>query len=254
MVASLLINEVLGRRAHYVRLTPEGGDKRPPMGIAPPEQECAVASARWICYDCERVFEIVPDMLATIHQEDRSGWVIIEADADPVLRHAYPYDQQLFVLPAQASLRDVFRSAHQAARALQDVLDDTAEFASEVFGVSHGGCCFDDDTRADRELLTGSQIRRFLDSPLGDDLAARIQLRPEYHGLVESDVVLINTAVGGSSRVVEASCRRLETLLSRIEAPAAERGAVFRCDPGNCQDPNRCTFIESLRILCSQAG
>jgi len=31
-----------------------------------------------------------------------------------------------------------------------------------------------------------------LNSPLGEELATRIQFKPDYHGLVESDLVLIN--------------------------------------------------------------
>ena len=234
-----------------MRLTSVNGGKRPPVGIAPPQHGCAVASARWVCYECERIFETLPETLAAIHKEDRRACVLIEADADPVLRHAYPYDQQLFVMPAAAALGSVFRSSTQAARVLQDALDDTAEFAAEVFGVSYGDGYLDDDSRTERELLSGSQIRRFLASPLGNHLATRIQLRPEYHGLFESDMVLINTAGDGASAAVNGCHRRLESLLSRIGAPAANRGAVFHCNPTDRQDPQRCTFVESLRTLCS---
>ena len=245
-----MVEEVLDRKPHYVRLTAVNGGKRPPVGITPPKRGCAVASAQWLCYERDRVFEVLPEMLATVHREDRNGRVVIEADADPVLRHAYPYDHQLFVMPAPRSVSEVFRSSMQAARALQDVLDDTAEFAAEIFGVSHGGAYLDDDTREERDLLSKSDIRRFLGSPLGDQLATRIQLHPQYHGLVESDVVLINTAAGGVPAIVDGCCRRLERLLSRIHAPCAAGRAVFCCDPEDLHDPRRREFIELLRTLC----
>ena len=252
LIAGLIIDEVLDHRPHYLRLTAVNGGKRPAVGIAPPRERCAVASAQWLCYECERVFEVLPEMLAAIHRKERNGRVIIEADADPVLRHAYPYDHQLFVMPAPQSLSEVFRTSVQAARALQDVLDDTAEFAAEIFGVSHGGGYLDDDTRQERDLLSKSDIRRFLGSPLGDQLATRIQLHPEYHGLVESDVVLINTAAGGVPAIVDGCCRRLERLLSRIHAPGTTGRPVFCCDPADPHDPRRREFVELLRTLCRQ--
>lgn len=214
-----------------------------------------MASAHWLCYECERVFEALPEMLASIYRRDRQGRVVIEADADPALRLAYPYDHQVFVMPAPASLESVFRSSNQAARALQDALDDTAEFALEVFGVSQDDGSLDDDTREERELLTRSQIRRFLDSPLGDQLATRLQLQPQYHGLVECDLVVINTTAGGPPQAwdTQIECRRrLESLLARVGAPAAMRGTVFLCDPADQDDPERQDLIRSLRTVCLQ--
>ena len=233
LIAGLIIDEVLDHRPHYLRLTAVNGGKRPAVGIAPPRERCAVASAQWLCYECERVFEVLPEMLAAIHRKERNGRVIIEADAPQ-------------------SLSEVFRTSVQAARALQDVLDDTAEFAAEIFGVSHGGGYLDDDTRQERDLLSKSDIRRFLGSPLGDQLATRIQLHPEYHGLVESDVVLINTAAGGVPAIVDGCCRRLERLLSRIHAPGTTGRPVFCCDPADLHDPRRREFVELLRTLCRQ--
>ena len=254
MVVNLMIDEVLDRAWHYVRLSAVNGGKRPPIGVAPPSQPCAVASAQWLCYEHDRIFEMLPELLAAIHRRDQSGTVVIEADADPVLRHAYPYDRELFVVPAPRSLSDMFRSSVQAARALQDVLDDTAEFAAEVFGLPHGAGTPDDDTRTrmQRRLLSKSEVRRFLDSPLGDQLATQVQLRPEYHALVESDMVLVNTAAGGVSAVVDGCCRRLERLLSRVREPTATPSPIFCCNPADPGDPRRGEFHDSLRTLCSR--
>lgn len=249
LVAALIIDEVVDHEAHYVRLSAANGSKRPPVGVAPPEKSCDVASAQWLCYEHDRVFEMLPEMLAAIHKRDRFGQVIIEADADSVLAHAYPYDQQFFVVPAPRSLDEMFRSSVQAARALQDVLDDTAEFAAEVFGLPHGEGYPDDDTREEHILLSKSEVRVFLDTPLGNQLATRIQLHPAYHGLVESDAVLVNTAAGEGSTVVDGCCRRLERLLSRVQG-AAHR-PIFCCNPADPNDPRRSEFIDSLKSLCA---
>jgi hypothetical protein len=251
VVAGLLIEEVLEGRPHYLRLTAVAGGKQPPVGIMPPKHGCGVASAQWLCYAGDRVFEILAEALAAIHHQNQAGHVVIEADADPVLRHAYPYDRQVFVMRAPRALSDVFRSSVQAARALQDALDDTTEFAAEVFGLPHAAATLDDDTREERDLLSRSQIRWFLDSPLGDELASRIQLRPEYHGLIESDVVLVNVAAGGVlPAVVDGCCQRLERLLSRIQGPTGEGRPIFCCDPTDPQDPRRGEFIDTLKTLC----
>ena len=252
MVVDLLIDKVFAKRPHYVRLSAVDGGKRPPLGMVPPTEQCGVASAQWLCYERDRVFEMLPGLLAAIHQRDRSGHVVIEADADPVLRYAYPYDEQLFVIPAPDSLESVFRSSVQAARALQDVLDDTAEFAVEMFGLAPAPSYPDDDSHHDRKLLTKSEIRRFLDTPLGDQLAHRIQLRPEYHGLVESDVVLVNTAAGGTPAMTDGCCRRLERLLLPFQSDGEDRRALFCCNPANPADPERAKFLDSIRSLCLQ--
>ncbi|MFH0981527.1 MAG: hypothetical protein V2A79_08315 [Planctomycetota bacterium] len=252
LVVGLMIDEALEGGAHYLRLTAVNGTKRPPLGVRPPAERCGVSSAEWLCYEQDHIFELLPEALAAIHRRDRNGRVIIEADADPALRHAYPYDQQLFVMAAPRSLGEVFRSVDQAARALQDVLDDTAEFAAEVFGLSFEDLDLDDETREERDLLSKSQIRQFLASPLGDQLATHTQLRPEYHGLLESDVVLVNTAAGGGPAVAEGCRRRLEQLLLRVQTPTAVRPNIFCCDPTDPEDPRRREFLDSLRILCLQ--
>ncbi|MCP4590427.1 MAG: hypothetical protein GY842_06775 [bacterium] len=249
-VADLLVEEVFDRRPHYVRLSAVNGGKRPPVEVTPPAHSCGVATAQWFCYESERIFELLPTLLAAIHKRDRTGQVIIEADADPALRHAYPYDRQLFVMRAPQAMGDVFRSSIQAARALQDVLDDTAEFAAEVFGVDHGQGYLDDDTREDRDLLSKTQIRMFLDSPLGDQLATRIQLRPEFHGAAESDLILVNTATGTPSTVVGRCCRRLEQMLASVSGSSVADRSVLRCDPQDPSDPGRDDLVETLRTLC----
>ena len=82
----------------------------------------------------------------------------------------------------------------RAAEELRRVLDDTAAFASEIFGLFTNR--EDREPSEPRPELSATQMRGFLYSPLGDELATRIQLLQPYHGLVESDVIVVNTQTG----------------------------------------------------------
>jgi hypothetical protein len=240
------------RPPHYLRLAAISGDKRPPPRDAKPPTRCAVRSASWLDYDKDLIFEVLPEALTRIHKRDRYGSVLIEADADPHLRNAYPYDRRVFVMPAPRSLNEVFRSVNQAAEALRHVLDDTAAFASEIYGMLDGGLALDDTRHGEHErrpTFTARQMRGFLNSPLGDELATRIQFQPAYHGLVESDVVLINTGVGGVSGSVDDCVHRVERLLARLRGPSARKNVVFCCDPMDAKDPLRKKLFQALRAL-----
>lgn len=249
-VIRTMIKEVLDRPPHYVRLAVVDGGVRLPTRKALLREPRGAADAQWLCYDRDRIFELLPETIGAIHKQDRYGRVLIEADSDPVLRHAYPYDQQVFVMPAPRSLSEVFRTPRQAARALQDALDDTAEFAAEVFGLAPGDSSSDDDSGEERALLTQSQIKQFLDSPLGDQLATQIQLQSAYHGLAECDVVLVNAIAGGAPSVLADCKRRLELLLARLRGPKAARQVVFCCDLADRDDPERPAFLKALTAAC----
>ncbi len=254
-VIQTMLDELYTRPPHYLRLAALSGDKRPPpaeRSTPGPPKKCGVGSARWLDYDQDLIFEVLPEALTRIHKRDRYGSVLIEADADPHLRNAYPYDRRVFVMPAPASLTEVFRSVRQAAQALQHVLDDTVAFASEIYGMLDSTLAGEDggdDEHEDRPAFTASQMRGFLNSPLGDELATRIQFQPAYHGLVESDVVLINTGIGGVSPVVDDCVHRIERLLARLRGPSARKNVVFCCDPLDPQDPLRKKFFAALKTL-----
>jgi len=248
-VIQAMLDEPCKRQPHYLRLAAVPGDKRPPPADVKPPGKCAVRSARWLDYDEDLIFEVLPEALTRIHKRDRNGAVLIEADADPHLRNAYPYDQRVFVMPAPRSLNEVFRTVQQAAQALRHVLDDTAAFASEIYGMLDGSPVGDDDEHEERPAFTVSQMRGFLNSPLGDELATRIQFQPAYHGLVESDVVLINTGVGGMSPMVNECVHRIERLLARLRGPSARKSVVFCCDPLDPKDPLRKKLFKTLKML-----
>ncbi len=249
-IIQMMLDELYRQPPHYLRLAALNGDKhRPPPDVAT-ARDCGVRSARWLNYDQDRIFEILPEALTRIHRTDRCGSVLIEADADPNLRHVYPYDHRFFVMRAPESLCEVFRTPAQAAEALRGVLDDTTAFAREIYGMLGDGPPDEPESgREARAAFTPSQMCGFLHSPLGEELATRIQFQPAYHGLVESDAVVINTGVGGTSEVVDDCASRLETLLARLRGAAARKNAIFCCDPQDRKDPLRKKLLKQLLHL-----
>jgi len=192
--------------------------------------------------------------LGKIYGQDRHGLVIIEADADPILRNAYPYDFRLFVMPAPQRMNEVFRSGEEAKKAFHATLNDTATFAREIYGLAEEGDRFDDHASEQRAELTGKQLLGLMNSPLGDELATRILLQPSHHGLLESDILLVNTAVGGTTDVVDRCVRRLENVLTRVRTPTGRTQVLFSCDPADPDDPLRTQLFSRLSDLldCEQ--
>jgi len=237
---------------HYLRLVKTGSDKVAPRPCPEkPAKQCPVASARWLDYHPEQVFAILPEALATIHRSDRYGSVVIEADADPNLRCAYPYDHRVFVMPLPSAIREVFRETDRAAEELRRVLDDTAAFASEIFGLFEREAEDALEPSEERADMTKTQMRGFLYSPLGDELATRIQLQQPYHGLVESDVIVVNTRVGQRGPETDECLRRVERLLSRIRGVSGRQGELFMC--GLCDQDGSIdrTLLKALRPMCT---
>ncbi len=235
---------------HYLRLVKAGSDKSPPKNPVKPGEKCGVASARWIEFDDDSIFSVLPEALAGIHKRDRFGSVVIEADAEPTLRCAYPYDHRVFVMPLPGDVGDVFRDTARAAHELRKVLDDTAAFASEIFGLfSRDG---DDapEPREDRADFTPAQMRGFLYSPLGDELATRIQLQQPYHGLVESDVVVVNTCVGLRGPQSDECLRRIERLMARLGGACNRKSQLLICELGEQNGAADKRLLKALKPLC----
>ncbi len=248
-----MIRQLWRTEPHYIRLVGTGSGKRRPDAGDPPPQQCGVASARWLEYDDEHIFEILPQTLAGIHQKDRYGSVVIEADADPSLRHAYPYDHRVFIMPLPPRIDAVFRQARRAATELQNVLDDTAAFASEIFGLFTECEQEDADPSEVRPDLTDTQLRGFLHSPLGDELATRITLQPPYHGLVESDIIVVNSGVGERGPQTAECLRRIECLLDRVRGLTHRTSELFLCDPQDGDGKVRKSLLKALAPMC-QSG
>ncbi len=192
--------------------------------------------------------ETLPEALTAIHKRDRFGSVVIEADADPTLRHAYPYDHRVFVMPIPSAVHDVFRDPSRAALELQRVLDDTQAFASEIFGLFDDPD--DDEPSEARPELTPATARGFMNSPLGDELATRIQLQPPYHGLIESDVVVVNSKAGEPTPQTVQCLKRIEKLLERVRSACARDAELFLCDPCDRQGDALEKLLAALEPMC----
>lgn len=246
-----MLEQVWRIKPHYLRLTAYSAKAQPKPTIS--EQfKRSVASAQWIAYHPERIFEELPEFLSGIHKAERYGSVVIEADADPDLRCAYPYDHRVFVMPLPHAIQDVFRDPSCAAQELHKVLDDTAAFASEIFGLFA--------PRDDAELseprpdLSATGMRGFLNSPLGDELATRIQLQKPYHGLVESDVIVVNTQAGEHNEETDECLRRIRQLLDRLRSGRTKACELFLCDPANPSDGTCKKLMQALRPMCQRGS
>lgn len=255
---SALIDEVCTHQPHYVRLAATDGSKRPPRLAksaegTPPNgsaQKCGVATATWVSYDPNRVFETLPTALAAVQRRDHRGCVFIEADTDPNLRHAYPYDTQIFTIPSPERVEEVFRSPTEMRMALQSALHDTSAFAGEIFGLCADGDGSSDglgDSQHDHEPdMSDSQIVDLMHSPLGEALASRMQFHPDYHGVLESDAIVMNTGVGGMSVAVDEVVRRIEQLARQAVRDPERRSIVFCCDLCDREDPRRQKLMAHL--------
>jgi hypothetical protein len=201
-------------------------------------------------YDDEQIFAVLPEALAAIHKGDRYGSVVVEADADPTLRCAYPYDHRVFVMPLPSNVTDVFRDNAHAAHELQRVLDDTAAFASEIFGLFRREADDMGDPSEERSDLTPMQMRGFLYSPLGDELATRIQLQTPYHGLVESDIIVVNERAGPRTPDSEECLRRVARLLARLHGAGSRRSEMFVCPLGEQEGTLDRQLLKALKPMC----
>ena len=244
---------------HYLRLVPVNGEG-PRLTLLGDLKSAGLASWKRVNYDAEHIFEFLPDCMTEIAEMKSSGTVLIEADADPNLRYAYPYDHRIFVMPAPSSVDEVFRTPTEAANALKEVMADTAAFASEIFGLfdpdaedSEGVSCERMQGRRgraeERVEITATQMRRFMNSPLGAEIASRIQLQPAYHSLMESDVVLVNMAVGGMTDVVDLCIRQLQMLIARMSDGRLSRPVLFNCDPLDAADPLQFQLLRRLAAI-----
>lgn len=270
----LLAEWVLDRPAHYLRLQP-AADGYTNLIVRKDQNIAESGSASWasihaVTYTSDRLFETIPDSLRAVRKLDRSGIAVVEADADPALRHAFPYDFRLFVMSAPVDMHMVFRAPDAAAAALQQVLQDTAAFASEIFGLFEDEALSDDvgikhsrsssvkrggEPSIEKLEIGESQIRHFLGSPLGAEIASRIQLQPDYHALVEADVVIVNMNRHNHERreVLDECVARLQKLLTRIRQDARRQSVLYWGDL--CEDDNsRRKLIERIRSLLDMKG
>jgi len=250
-LSRLMITRLYKQKPHYIRLVDHlEGKKAPSVELQEPAPNYGVETASWLDFDPERIIEVLSDTLTAIHKRDRFGTVLIEADADAALRCAYPYDHRIFVMPVPSMIEVVFRDTQRAAIELQRVLDDTAMFASEIFGLFSSDSINEVDPSEERADLSDSQMRQFLYSPLGDELATRIQLQPAYHGLVESDVVIVNSGVGVRGPKTKECLRRISHLLERTRGQTNRQHDLFKYNLSDKESKIERRMLRALRPMC----
>ncbi|HOW72054.1 MAG TPA: hypothetical protein PKY77_15750 [Phycisphaerae bacterium] len=270
-VAQVVADHVLGRSVHILRLQTSLDNHTNSIEREPPD-DTTPSDGRWasvhiVRYTRERIFETLPDALRAVRRLDRRGFVIVEADTDPSIRHAYPYDYRVFVMSSPVDIHEVFREPKAAAVALQEVMEDTAAFAAEIFGLFEGDPLDDSSGVKHRKKkvkprrgsviptpvefldVNETQIHQFLRSPIGAEIASRIQLQPEFHALVEADVVLVNMGRVTAPDVLDECVRRIEKLLSRIRHDSRQHSILYWGDLTCDRDPTRCMLIERLKTL-----
>ena len=97
--------------------------------------------------------------------------------------------------------------------------------------------------------VSETQIRQFINSPIGAEIASRIQLQPAYHGLVESDVVVINTGVGYDGDALDECVERLEQLLGRLRHETRRHSVLYWGNIQRTSDPTHNKLLERFQQL-----
>lgn len=175
-------------------------------------------------------------VIESLRKDAGRGAIVIEGDSEQPVRYAYPYTGRLFVMASGARPEDVFQAPEAAAAALRQIMADTAAFSSglretlgsdameEEEGVRLTRRRTADGLCEDLEV-SDAQVQRFLASPLGADVAARVQLQPAYQAVIDSDVVVVNRFAGANvegNRTVD----HLSRLLARTRRGALGASVV----------------------------
>lgn len=243
-------------RLHRRPGTADSDVKRAGLGEACGELET------WIVDYCpERVFEDLSVALKAVRGRQKQCTTFVLAEPDASLRYAYEYAARVFLVPPTLTMESVFRPSNEAAVALQEVMQDTAAFASEIFGLFEHGLLGAEDAATktivlgrDRGLeqhvsLRPDDVRQFLASPLGVEIASRIQLQPQYHGLAESDLIILNAGDSADTPEADKTLRSLEMFLARIGEATARPRPVYSCDLLDHDDPIMPAVISALKPL-----
>ena len=247
-IIRLLAEQLACHPPWYVRLAPEGvaGEQATPTTKAD-----LFAGSQTAYYAHDRVSKALPNVLAGIADQHPDAIVLVEAESATPLRYAFPYDYRLFVTPAPSDIHEVFRTTEQASAAMQQVMQDAGAFAAEVFSLidaqdqaeapalADPRCPFWAPDQADQ--VSSAQLDRFLATPIGAEVATRIQLQPAFHGLIEADIVVINGDGAASARECQ---RRIQALLTRLQCVGQRQTTLYRCDPANRNDP-RCQELRA---------
>ncbi|MBX3396140.1 MAG: ATP-binding protein [Phycisphaerae bacterium] len=197
------------------------------------------------------VFESFSELVPTIAADPQRAVIIAETDVHPCFRHAYPYDVKIFIFGPPPSIGELFRSENETAHAIDRAMHDTAEFAAELFGLDRVGPQDSAWVPAldsmDQELHAGRQtFDDFLQSPVGAEIAARLRLRPEFQGIVDSDVVFLNCSIRPIMGRLIDYVERIESLLTPLRNRLERQIYFAACDPTDLCDPKSEAGIQRI--------
>lgn len=221
-----------------------------------------VRSSRRHVYAPERVYEQIPAFLHECQEFADPATVLLETDANPCFRLAYSYDVRIFVMPAPQHLDEVFRNPEIAERFLRQALQDSAEFAHEMFGMervpglddSRVGLSRGPGDGAARSAADLHDLSQVLATPLGAEIAARVKLEPTHHALLDADVVVLNAGRGGRGEIADVCARRIERLIASLPPEAERRPRFFSCDPLDPKDPLTPHCLDTIARLLRTSG
>ncbi len=227
-------------RIYHIRFDLSAGDGPPMLRLV----SSAEHNARVMhCYvRPELVFETFADVLPRIAQPDESAIIFVETNSNPCFRHAFPYDVKVFQMTAPKSIEGVFRTADETAGAIHRAMHDTAEFAAELFGLDrlspHDSALLPSLDPHDAASHDHDQsVDEFLNSPMGTEISVRMQLRPEFQGIIDADVVFLNNAIQPNIFMENTCVARIEELLDRLRHRLERRSWFAACDPLDGADP-----------------
>jgi len=211
--------------------------------------------------DCARravrsdlVFEEVSQAIGEIAPPDAQPTIIVETGAEPCFRHAYPYDVKVFILAVPDELGTVFRNPTETALAIDRAMDDTSEFAAELFGLDRD---FHDsgnlpavDVAQDSRVGAGlvQSPEEFLRSDVGAEIASRMQLQPAYHAIIDSDVILLNLAAGKNGELAALCARQIDFLLEPLRRRLGRQYWFAACNL-TAADPQTRRALETVEAL-----
>jgi len=204
----------------------------------------------------ELVFEKIADAIKTIAENQAGDTIFVETNAQPCFRHAYPYHVKVFVMLPPPTLGVIFRSESETAEAIQRAMGDTAEFASELFGMGAGpqdSTILPTAKLPDAKAQPAQSIEEFLNSDVGTEIAARMQLQPEYHAIMDSDVILLNVGLCHDEAVTARCAKRIDALLETLRQRLGRQNWFIVCNPFDGDDPRCRRGLEKIEALLEAA-
>ena len=253
-LAELLAARAQGTKPDYLRF--DLGTDTAPRTLRIADSLSDMASVTHQTVQSELVFEEIADALKTITANSDGKTIFVETNAQPCFRHAYPYHVKVFVMLPPPTLGVIFRSEAETAEAIQRAMDDTAEFASELFGMGAGpqdSTMLPNVKLPDARSQPAQSVEEFLNSDVGTEIAARMQLQPEYHAIMDSDVILLNVGLCHDEAVTARCARRIDALLETLRQRLGRQHWFVACNPFDGDDPRCRRGLERIELLMNTA-